>query len=356
MNGTVRSLNRAGRRGLLVAALAVFVAIPATEASAGRLLVTGHDWDFHCASSPPSQCHYTKVGVKYVRAGSNKPVLVLDQPDFDVGNALDSAFSPSFPREVVTPSSDRWKTMKLTPRKWSAILVASDTACGGCDLNQIGVEDSEAINKRKRAIARYFNKGGGIMVGAGDEHGDGNDPDDIYYDFVPIPVGGVAVTQPFTLTPLGERIGFRDNAAAPGGSDINCCPTHNSFRKPRRGGALKVAEKDSEGFAETLVAKGQIVGGQIVGDGGPLKLRVSPKEVNKGENACFDFKVTSGGKTINNATVKFGGDRVKTNRNGKGTICRSFGSLGKKTAKATKSGFDPDTAATFVVRAPGFTG
>ena len=193
------------------------------------------------------------------------------------------------------------------------------------------------------------------MVAAGADHGDGNDPDDIFYDFVPIPVGAVAVTQPFTLTPLGERIGFRDNAAAPGGSDINCCATHNSFKKPRRGGALKIAEKDSGGFAETLVAKGKIVGGQIV-SGGKLKLRISPKEVNKGENACFGFKVTSGKKTVNNATVKFGGDKVKTNKNGKGTICRSFGSLGKKTAKATKSGSDPDTAATFVVRAPGFTG
>ena len=334
-------------KGLLLSTL-LLVLIPASEASAGRLLVTGHDWDLHCSGG--SQCHYTKVGVNFVRGDSNKKVLVVDQPDYDVDVALDNTFGTDFPREVVEPTSASWRNAKLTPRKYSAILIASDDSCGGCDLNQGNLDDSRAINKRKSAIKRFFNNGGGIMVGAGADHGDGNDPDDIYYNFVPIPVGGVSVSPPFCLTNLGISLGFHDqecpDASKRNGTqdDINCCATHNSFKKPKRSSALKIAEKDSEGFAETLVATGQIRGGEIVDNEPKLRLQVRPGRATEDERTCFRFTVTSDGDRVNNSTVKFGGERSKTNERGKTTICRTFGSPGRETARASKNGYRGDRA------------
>ena len=342
-------------KGVLLSSL-LLVLIPATEASAGRLLVTGHDWDLHCSGG--SQCHYTKVGVNFVRGDSNKKVLVVDQPDYDVDAALDNAFGEDFPRKIVEPTNANWRNANLTPKKYSAILIASDTTCGGCDLNQNGLEDSRAINKRKGAIKRYFNKGGGIMVGAGASRGNGNDDDDIYYNFLPIPVGGQAVSAPFCLTDLGIDLGFHDQQCPRESQrngtqdDINCCATHNSFNKPKKSSALEIAEKDSEGLAETLVAVGNIRGGNIVDDEPKPKLRlqVSPKRGTAGERECFEFTVTSEGDRVRGSTVKFGGESDRTNKHGKTTICRTFGSAGRERAKASKGGYRGDR--TSVVIAP----
>ena len=340
---------RTALKGLLLSAL-LLVLIPATEASAGRLLVTGHDWDLHCSGG--QQCHYTKVGVNFVRGDSNKKVLVVDQPDYDVDVALDNAFNTDFPRKIVEPTTAEWRNLKLTPKKYSAILIASDTTCGGCDLNQGGLQDSRAINKRKGAIKRYFNNGGGVMVGAGAGHGDGNQADDIYYNFLPIPVGGQAVSAPFCLTNLGIDLGFHDQFCPRESqrngtqNDINCCATHNSFNKPKKRSALEIAEKDSEGLAETLVAEGNIRGGNIV-DEEPkpkLRLQVRPKQATAGERTCFKFTVTSEGDRVRGSTVKFGGERERTNKHGKTTICHTFGSPGRERARASKGGFRGDRA------------
>jgi hypothetical protein len=341
--------------GLL--SMLLFVLIPATEASAGRLLVTGHDWDLHCSGG--QQCHYTKVGVNFVRGDSNKKVLVVDQPDYDVDVALDNAFNEDFPRKIVEPTSAAWRNANLTPKKYSAILIASDTSCGGCDLNQNGLEDSRAINKRKGAIKRYFNKGGGIMVGAGASHGDGNDDDDIYYNFLPIPVGGEPVSPPFCLTDLGIDLGFHDQACPRESqrngtqNDINCCATHNSFNKPKKSSALEIAEKDSDGLAETLVAVGNIRGGDIVDDEPKPKLRltVRPRQATAGQRTCFEFTVTSEGDRVRGSTVEFGGERDRTNKHGRTTICRTFGSPGRQRAEASKGGFRDDSTSVDIVPA-----
>jgi hypothetical protein len=119
-----------------------------------------------------------------------------------------------------------------------------------------------AISARASAIAAFFNAGGGILALAGASHGGATAPaDNSYYAFVPLPVGGAPVSPPFTLTAAGSALGFTDMA---GSSDINCCLTHNSFTLPPAGSALTVAETDSMGLAETLVAEGSISGGGIV--------------------------------------------------------------------------------------------
>ncbi len=75
-------------------------------------------------------------------------------------------------------------------------------------------------------------------------------------------MGGAPVSPPFTITPVGASLGLVDNADT-SLSDVNCCLTHNSFTLPPAGSALQVAETDSKGLAETLVAEGTISGGGI---------------------------------------------------------------------------------------------
>jgi hypothetical protein len=246
--------------------------------------VTGHDADLHCTGE--GQCHYVEAAVNWVRAGApdpSRPVLVLDRLDLDFVVALDNAFGPNaVPREVVDPRSAEFAAVPLTTDRFSAILIASDVTCGGCDLNEFdSTPDSDAINARQGDIAAFFNAGGGVYANSGADHGDGN-PDtgpDPYYSFLPIPVGGTAVSPPFCLTPVGASIGFEDPAGCPDPSrwrgtrdDINCCATHNSFTHPPPDTALQVAETDvgadgvvsSDDVPETLVAEGVASGGRII--------------------------------------------------------------------------------------------
>ncbi|MEK6230184.1 MAG: hypothetical protein AABM31_12780 [Actinomycetota bacterium] len=275
-------LKRALRTAVLTAvALAL---LPAASASAGRLIVTGHDADLHCTLG--SQCHFVEAAVNYVRAGApdpSKPVLVLDRDDLDMVRALDAAFGPGVvPREVVEPRSAPFRTLPLTTARYSAILIASDTTCGGCDLNEFdSTPDSDAINARKAEIASFFNSGGGVYANSGASHGDGlpGSGSDNYYSFLPIQVGGQTVTGPFCLTAVGASIGLEDPAGCPDASrhrgtrdDINCCATHNSFGRPPAGSALRVAETDvgidgavgPDDVPQTLVADGIASGGAIL--------------------------------------------------------------------------------------------
>jgi hypothetical protein len=264
-----------------MAALALVFASPA---SAGRLVITGHDADLHCSSGEP-QCHFVQTAVNWVRAGApdpSKPVLVLDRDDLDLVRALDAAFGAGVvPRDVVDPRSG-FAGASLSTDSYSAILIASDITCGGCDLNEFdSTPDSDAINARQAEIAAFFNAGGGVYANAGASHGDGNADTgaDTYYSFLPIPVGGSPVTGPFCLTPIGASIGFEDPAGCPDASrhrgtndDINCCATHNSFVQPPADSALQAAETDvgidgrvgSDDVPQTLVADGVASGGRIV--------------------------------------------------------------------------------------------
>ena len=298
----------------LPALLATWLFLPVSPAYAGRLLVTGHDADLHCSAGQP-QCHFVKVAVDYVRNGApnpNKPVLVLDRGSNKMASALDGAFGPGVvPRTVVDPRSG-FAGVPLTTSNYSAILVASDTTCGGCDLNDpTGTPDSDAINARAADIAAFFNSGGGIYVNSGALHGDG-DPatgPDTYYSFLPIPVGGTAVASPFTLTAAGRSLGFTDGTGGTS-NDINCCATHNSFTLPPAGSALEVAETDSKGFAETLFAEGTISGGTIrKPSAGVIGLPSNKKCVSRRR---FRIKVRQlGGIQIQTALVFVNGKKVR---------------------------------------------
>ncbi|MFL5875736.1 MAG: hypothetical protein ACJ76T_07615 [Solirubrobacteraceae bacterium] len=269
------------RLALLGVAVSVcLLALPVSAAFAGRVLVTGHDTDLHCGEQKADQCHFFKVATDYVRNGSTKPVLVLDPnpaASNDVANSLINAYNPDGtnpgavpPSVLMDPKSAEFASAPITTDLYSAIIVASDITCGGCDLNTFdATPDSDAINARSGDIANFFNAGGGIFANAGADHGDGNPAtgEDTYYSFIPLPIGGVEVTSPFTLTDAGIALGLQDSLHGIGTSnDINCCPTHNSFTFPPSGSALTVAELNGAEppFPETLFAEGVISGGGIV--------------------------------------------------------------------------------------------
>ena len=266
------------RTGLCAALL--LLALPTADAMAGRVLVTGHDADLHCAGGGDQQCHFVRVAVDYVRAtapDATKPVLILDHdptgsnpPQYLMEGALDRAYAGSGPpRTVIDPRSSQFAMTPLSTDNWSAIIVASDQSCGGCDLNESDIApDSDAINARAGEFAEFFNRGGGLFFASGAARGDGDQSylPDGYYGAVPLPLGGAQVAEPFALTDEGRALGFIDDPNDPNhplSSDINCCATHNSFQEPPADSALRVAERDANGAPETLFGDGVIRGGTI---------------------------------------------------------------------------------------------
>jgi hypothetical protein len=225
---------------------------------AGNLWLTGHDADFHCTGG--QQCNHVGVALNFSRQSApdkTKPMLFLDS-----GTQLASAAGSTgakakntvegagnaFNFTVVGPSTAAFATLPLTTANYSAIVVASDSTCGGCDNT---VADIAAINARTAAIQAFFDAGGGLVYFAGASNRA------TYYASVPIPPGAAAVAAPFTLTAAGTAIGL----LAP--ADTNCCATHNSFNLPPAGSSLVVLETDSAGRAETLSATGSSTGGLI---------------------------------------------------------------------------------------------
>lgn len=218
---------------------------------AGNLWLTGHDADFHCSGG--SQCNHVGVALNFSRQSAptkTLPMLFLDsgtQLATAAGSAAARAKNTvegagvAFSFTVVGPSTPAFATLPLTTANYSAIVVASDSTCGGCDNT---AADIAAINARTADIQAFFNAGGGLVYFAG------ADRRATYYASVPIPAVAAAVAAPFTLTAAGTAIGL----LAP--ADTNCCATHNSFNLPPPGSSLVVLETDSAGLAETLSATG----------------------------------------------------------------------------------------------------
>lgn len=221
---------------------------PSAKKGCGQLWLTGHDADYHC-SQDGLQCHYLQVALSYVMNGSTLPVLALDHGT-EVATAIGDAFGSSAPTVQTVDPRSGFASLPLVSSAgaplYSAIVVASDITCGGCDNNNgfNDTPDSDAINARASDIATFVNAGGGILALAGAEN------IAVFYNFIPTSVTGAATTPPYTLTSLGLSLGLVE------GQDDNCCPTHNSFQLPGTGSLLQVAETDAAGLAETLVAQG----------------------------------------------------------------------------------------------------
>jgi len=259
------------RRFATTFALGFGLLLAAFSAQAGNLWLTGHDADFHCNGTGGSQCNYFGIAANFVRQSAptkTLPILVLDSGT-QVQNSLDGAIARSkntvegpgaaIPYTVVDPTSPAFATTPINVATFSAIIIASDSSCGGCDND---AADIAAIQARVSEIQAFFTAGRGLLYLAGaSDRG-------TYYGTVPIPTTGVAVSAPFTVQAPGAALGLTD-------ADVNCCATHNSFNIPPAGSALVVAETDSAGFAETLIATGAaICPGGICGAGGEVEMQI----------------------------------------------------------------------------------
>ena len=183
------------RWSVTAAALAGTLVLPAS-AQAGRLVVTGHDADGHCAreavATRPASCAFVAAGVNWVRAGAPdpaKPVLILDRAALDLQRSVDvmNAAGANVPYVVVEPRSAAFAATPIDTATWSAVLIASSkneaSDATPQDLNEFGsTPDTYAINARRAELAAFFNAGGGIDVMSGGVAGRTNSA--AYYAFL----------------------------------------------------------------------------------------------------------------------------------------------------------------------------
>ena len=208
------------KRLLALAAVAAILSIPAL---AGNIALTGHDDDFHRSTEAQAQA----MGmITFARAGSSLPVLT-----FDAGTELLTLMGDlGVPFVNVDPGVAIDPTV-FDHSLYSAMVVASDTTCGGCDNNST---DSANLAADSAAIASFFNAGGGIVAFAGARNTS-------YYSFLPNSAANPGIVfcsagNCFTQTADGASVGI---------TAVNTDFPHNFFPFPGTAGMdshWKVAE------------------------------------------------------------------------------------------------------------------
>jgi hypothetical protein len=253
------------RRLLLCTALlsALLAMAFAGSASASRELINGYDNDYHCAGGSDDPCGFFNAMVPWITGAApdpSKPVLVLDRDgttDPDCGTSCNSngveldtsltiAFGPGgLNYQVVDPRSPEFAALPLDVNHYSAMIVASDVNCGGCDLNNLLAQpDSDALAARKADILNFFLNGGGVMAFSGGEVQGGEllktrgsssgSPARCahYYDFLPIAAPSCAVgDSDVTTTTAGQGIGLQD---------VYYEESHNAFQAPDPSSPLQI--------------------------------------------------------------------------------------------------------------------
>lgn len=225
----------------LLAGVALAGLVGVGPAMAGNIVLTGHDNDFHYASTPADAGPALSAEVKFVENGSALPLLT-----FDAGSELTSALTSLGISYVnVDPSVAGNVTAGLfDPTKYSAFAVASVTSCSGCDNTPADITN---IAAQSAAIASFFNAGGGILGLAGAT-------DTAAYAYVPTAAsnaGGAPPSTGYVQTAAGSAFGL---------PAVNGDATHNFFNTPGTGG-LSASYVVTEtlgvgGTPETIALKG----------------------------------------------------------------------------------------------------
>lgn len=233
------------KKVLSLAAAISFLA--ASQAFAGNIVLTGHDNDYHyyygdTSAGGPGPALLAELA--FVRNGSSLPVLT-----FDDGSELTSTLTAlGISYTNVNPSSSLSASL-FDPTQYSAMVVASNVNCGGCDNTNA---DLANIATQSAAIASFFNAGGGILglAGASDTNA---------YAYVPeaaTNAGGSPPNSGYVQTAAGATLGL---------PPVNGDPTHNFFNEPGTGGlasAYVVTERLTNavtGTPETIaLANGKI--------------------------------------------------------------------------------------------------
>jgi len=209
------------RKALIVAATVAGFGLAAAgpaAAAGGNIFLTGHDTDFHFSFNVATQA-VMAADLAFVRAGSSLPVLVFDT----TGGELDSALtSLGIAHTTILPSAVTDSMFNAST--FSAIAVASDVNCGGCDLTDAQLA---ALATHQTAIGAFVTAGGGVLGLAGAT-------DLTAYAYVPTAAANAGGNPPPN--------GFVETAAglAAGLLAENGDPTHNFFPTPGTGGLSSV--------------------------------------------------------------------------------------------------------------------
>jgi hypothetical protein len=229
--------------GAVVTAIlgAGFGLLPTTPAAAGNIVLTGHDADFHATIADSASAYAAlKAEITFARDGSTLPVLTLD-----AGTELTKALTVlgiSFTNVLPTAVTNA----NFNHSTFSAIAVASEVSCGGCDNSPA---DNAAIATHLSAIAAFVTAGGGIVGLAG-----ATDPK--AYAYVPTAASNGGGSPPST--------GFVETAAGTAAGLVaeNGDATHNFFNTPGTGGLsalFQVAEVNA-GDIESVFVSGASIG------------------------------------------------------------------------------------------------
>jgi hypothetical protein len=248
-------MNFAYRRLLpLAGAIGLSLGLMAGSADAARIVATGHDSDLHGSGeglgSPPD--NQILGMLNYVRATAPNPTLQV--LSFDAGSQLTSVLTAlGIAFTNVNPNTGVPSASLFNTATFSAIIVASDSTCGGCDN---GATSANNLQAAASSFASFFNNGGGIVALAGGSRAN-------YYSFLPE-----------TAAPFGSpgSTGYYQTAAgaAAGIPAVNGDPTHNFFTEPGTGGTSslwQVAERNTLGTASTADDPAETIflsGGTIV--------------------------------------------------------------------------------------------
>ena len=223
--------------------------------SAGNIVLTGHDSDLHFSAGNAAALQLNAM-IAFARAGAPnpaKPVLV-----FDKGTQLTAALTTlGIPFTNVNPNTGVPAASLFDVANFSAMAVASDTNCGGCDNDAVSSSNLAAAST---AIAAFFNAGGGIVALAAASNTN-------YYSFVPASASGFGSppSSGYVQTAYGATIGI---------PAVNGNPTHNFFAEPGTGGVSSsygVVERlgsATTGTAETIACANCGIGGGIITGGG----------------------------------------------------------------------------------------
>jgi hypothetical protein len=194
----------------------VLLLIPRLAAAQGNIAITGHDDDFHQSANAAAQ---TRAMITFAKAHAPNPALPV--LTFDHGaeltgflTSLGIVFTNVDP-DVGVPSAALFNTATF-----SAMAVASDSSCGGCDNTTTSIAN---LTARSAAIQAFLNAGGGIVAFSGAANAA------TYYGFLPSSASGSGSppSSGFTQTAFGASISI---------PAVNGDATHNFFNVPGTGG------------------------------------------------------------------------------------------------------------------------
>jgi hypothetical protein len=226
------------KRFALLLAVAVAVTLfgfGTSPAYAGNIAITGHDDDFHChyEAVTSDACHQLSDLVTFAKAGSALKVLAFDGTRGSGGFELDDSLTKlGIAHDLINASAGPISATVFDNTRYSAFVIASDNACGGCDLFPADEDNIFGPAANLAAMYDFINNGGGAVALSG-AYGDAPH----YYSWLPdtaAPFGSPPST-PYYQTPTGVVNSIRS---------VNGDATHNFFREPGTAGTSAAWEVD----------------------------------------------------------------------------------------------------------------